>query len=256
MDKAPIVIDREAIKAELEQRQFLDIQKSLYQERTRRIVIMSLLVSALLFTVVYGTIENPFQYTFSMIGNRFDIGNRILFIVWAGYTGFAIQSSVLALFSIEQYKNKRHYRYIYIATVFLIITALSPSLDHLQFWTKIHLYTAGLFALFLTLGFYPFIIWVARNNPRLQRTVYVWLGITWGGGLTWYFLLGNTGTFEIWFFGFFILFLLYLSLMLFEELIVKRSIVLLRDEENLNIGIEKIFINLEKEPKKRGDSEE
>jgi len=245
------VVNIEQTRAELEQRQFIDIQQSLIKERTKRMVIMTMLLSALLFTIIFGTIENPFQYTFSKIGNRFTVGNRVLFIVWAAYTGFTIQSCILGLFSIEKYKNKKHYIYLYVATVFLIITSLAPSLDHLPFWTKIHLYTAGLFALFLSLGFYPFILWVARQNPRLRKSVYVWLGITWGGGILWYFLLGNTGMFEIWFFGFFIIFLLYLSLNLFEEIIVKRSIVLLRDEENLNVGIEKIFINLEKEHRRK-----
>lgn len=244
-------IDKEKIRAELEQKQFLDIQKSLLRERTQRYVIMTLLLSALIFTFVFGTMENPFQHTFSQIGNRFSIENRVLFIVWAAYTGFAIQSSILGLFAIEKYKNKRHHLFIYIATGFLIVSSLAPSLDHLPFWTKVHLYTAGLFALFLTLGFYPFILWVAANNPRIKLNVYIWLGVTWGGGLTWYFLLGNTGMFEIWFFGFFIIFLLYLSLTLFEEIIVKRSIVLLREEDNLNVGIEKIFINLDKENKRK-----
>ena len=93
-------------------------------------------------------------------------------------------------------------------------------------------------------------MWVARENPRLRTTIYVWLGITWGGGSFWYILLGNTGVFEMWFFIFIIIFLLYLSLTLFEERIVKKSILLLRDEENLNLGIEKIFIDLEQQKKK------
>jgi hypothetical protein len=245
------VIDKDQVKDDLEQRQFLDIQRSLLAERSKRSIIMTWLLSALIFTIVFGTIENPFQYTFSKIGNRFSVQNRVLFIVWAGYTGFAIQSSVLALFRLEKYKNKLHYSYIFISTIFLVFTAMAPSLEDFPFWTWVHLITAGLFALFLSLGFYPFILNVARQNPRLRDTVYVWLGVTWGGGILWYLLLGNRGVFEIWFFGFFIVFLLYLSLTLFEETIVKRSIVLLRDEENLNIGIEKIFINLEEKKRRR-----
>ena len=57
------------------------IQSRLLLERRIRITIMSLLLGALLFTTIYGTLQNPFQYTFSKIGNRFD--NRVLFIVWA-----------------------------------------------------------------------------------------------------------------------------------------------------------------------------
>lgn len=253
-EKNRIHIDREKIKEELQQKQVLKIQKELINDRRKRIVVLTLLLSALIFTAIYGTIQNPFQYTFSKIGNIFTFANRVLFIVWSMYTGFAIQSSILALFNLEKYKNKRHITFVLISVGFLLATALAPSLPELPFWTWVHLITAGLFGLFITLGFYPFVFWVARENPRLKRIIYIWFGVTWGGAIAWYFMLGNTGMFEIWFFILFIVFLLYLSLSLFEEKIVKQSIILLKDEENLNIGIEKIFIDLEKESKKKNKS--
>jgi septal ring factor EnvC (AmiA/AmiB activator) len=37
---------------------------------------------------------------------------------------------------------------------------------------------------------------------------------------------------------------------LFEEEIIKKSVRLLTDEENVNLAIEKIFVDLEKETKK------
>jgi len=111
--------------------------------------------------------------------------------------------------------------------------------------------TAGVFGFFISIGFCPFIIWVAKENPRLRRIVYIWASIIWGGGFTWMFLLGNTGVFELWFFLTFIIFLLYLSLTLFEEKIVKSSIILLKDEGNLNMGIEKMFVNLDKASKRK-----
>ncbi len=242
-------IDRERIKKELEDKQVFELQKSLLKERRKRITIMTILLSALLFTFVYGTMENPFQYTLSKIGNRFTIENRIVFIIWSVYTGLAIYFSILALHHLEGYKSKLQTFFIGVSAAFLTITALTPSLDDLPFWTKVHLITGGLFALFLTMGFYPFIIWVARENPRLRQVIYVWLGISWGGGSFFYIALGNTGMFEMWFFGAFLIFLLYLCMTLFEEKIIKQSVVLLRDEENLNLGIEKIFINLEEESK-------
>jgi MFS family permease len=244
-------LEIEQIKKELEQKQVLKIQKELLRERQKRITVISMLLSALIFTIIYGTIQNPFQYTFSKIGNRFTFQNRILFIVWASFTGFVIQSSIVALFTLENYQNKKRYIYIFLATIFLVLTAMSPSLDELIFWQWIHLVTAGLFGLFITLGFLPFISWVASENPRLRRIVYTWLIVIWGGSFLWMFILGNTGVFELWFFTLFIIFLLYLSMVLFEEKIVKRSVILLRDEENLNIGIEKIFINLERKPKNK-----
>ncbi len=243
------IIDREKVKDELKQRQLLEIQRELVKDRRLRLLILSFLLGALIFTVIYGTIENPFQYTFSKIGNRFTIGNRVMFIVWAITVGTIIQGAIVALFKLEGYKSKLNHTFIITGTVFLIVTSVSPSLPDLPFWTWVHLITAGFFALFLTLGFYPFAFWVARENPRLRRAIIVWLSITWGGGSFWYIALGNTGMFEMWFFIFFIVFLLYLSMTLFEEKIVKQSIILLRDEENLNLGIEKIFIKLDEEEK-------
>lgn len=242
-------IDIENVKEELRKRQVLEIQHELIKDRRWRMIILSFLLGALLFTVAYGTIENPFHYTFSQLGNRFTFGQRILFVVWAITTGTVIQASVLALFELENYRNKLHTGFIVAASGFLIATSLAPSLPELPMWTNVHLLTAALASLFLTIGFVPFALWVARENPRLQRVIYVWMAVTWGGGIAWYIALGNTGMFEIWFFIFFLIFLLYLSLTLFEERIVKQSIILLKDEENLNLGIEKIFVNLEKEKK-------
>ncbi len=247
--KSKMNINKQEIREELEKKQILDIQLELIRDRRYRIWMMAFLLFALLFTISYGSIENPFQYTFSKIGNRFDITNRIVFIVWAISTGTIIQLSILALFKTENYHNTRQVIFVASGSFFLVASSVAPSLPDLPFWTWVHLITAGFFALFLTLGFFPFAIWVARENPRLRRVIYVWMTITWGGGSFWYIALGNTGMFEMWFFVCLIVFLLYLSLVLFEEKIVKQSIILLRDEENLNIGIEKIFIDLEMKKK-------
>lgn len=252
MTTSTITIDKQQIKEELEKRQVLELQKQLIKERRNRIIVMALLLSALLLTFVYGTLENPFVFTFSKIGNRFTVRYRYWFIIWAIYTGISIQTAILYLMKLENYKNKLHPIYIAIGTIFLVFTSLAPSIpEEMPFWYYMHLATSGLFALFVTMGFYPFMIWVARENPRLRRTVYYWLGLTWGGAILWYFTFGNKGLFEMWFFVLFIIFLLYLSLTLYEEKIVKLSIKLLRDEENLNLGIEKIFIDLEHEERSR-----
>ncbi|MBN2604760.1 MAG: hypothetical protein JXR62_02905 [Bacilli bacterium] len=243
-------INRENVLSELKQKDAIDIQRGLLKERRIRITIMSLLIAALVVTVIYGTMENPFQYTLSKIGNRFN--NRIFFIVWAMFTGFAIQTSVVALFRLEKYNMARSYKYIVIGTGFLILSALSPSIMEVYpLWTWVHIITAGLYGVFFSLSVAPFMIWVSRENPRLRIVIKVWTIVIWAGSISWMLLLGNTGIFELWFFLSAIVFLLYLSLTLFEEQIVKSSVELLRDEQNLNLGIEKIFIDLEKARKVR-----
>lgn len=219
----------------------IDIQNKLLIERRTRVTVMALLLSALIFTIIYGTLQNPFQYTFSKIGNRFDPSLRVIFIVWSAYTGVAMQASILALFRLEDYKNKWGYRFIVIGVIFLILTAVLPSLDEWPFWQDMHIVAGVIFALFITVGVIPFMRWVARENIRLRRTVYIWIGIIWIGSISFMLIFGNTGLFELFFFCTFIIFLLYITMSLFEEQIIKRSINLLSGVDDLDKGIDEIF---------------
>lgn len=217
------------------------IQEKLLLERRTRITMMILLLAALIFTIIYGTIQNPFQYTFSKIGNRFDPALRYVFITWSLFTGLAIQASIIALFKLENYENRRHYLFIYVGVLFLVLTALLPSLDKWPLFQDLHIVAGVVFALFITMGFLPFMRWVAMENPRLRRSVYIWLGVIWVGSISFMIIFGNTGLFELFFFCTFIIFLLYITLSLFEEQIIKRSVRLLSGHEDLNRGIEEIF---------------
>lgn len=217
------------------------IQKRLLLERRTRITVMALLMSALIFTVIYGTLEDPFRYTFSKIGNRFNPSLRVVFIVWSIYTGVAIQVSILALFRLEQYKNKWSYWFIILGVIFLVITSSLPSLDHWPLLQDMHVIAGVIFALFLTAGVLPFMRWVAKENLRLRKNVYVWLSVIWAGSISFMLFFGNTGLFELFFFCTFIVFLLYITLSLFEEEVIKKSIILLKGHKDINRGIDDIF---------------
>ncbi|MBU1145044.1 MAG: hypothetical protein KJ971_04220 [Firmicutes bacterium] len=240
-----ICIDKEKVKEELIKKNLFDLQKNLLRQRRVRMFVMSILLAALLLTIVYGTIENPITYTLSNIGNFFE--HRVFFIVWAMVTGVAIQSSILALFRLEEYLQKTKYWFVILSVIFLVFTALIPALkDDFPFWHLVHTLFAGLHALFLLLSFVPFVNVVGKENPRLKTTIKIWLVIIWGGGILTLLLLGHSAIFELWFFMSLLIFLLYLSLVLFEEKIVKMSVAFLKDETNLNLMIEKIFVDLEK----------
>lgn len=218
-----------------------EIQERLLLERRTRITVMALLLSALIFTIIYGTLEDPFQFTFSKIGNRFNPSLRLVFIVWSIYTGVAIQVSILALFRLEQYTNKWAYIFIISGSVFLVITSALPSLDKWPFLQDLHVVSGGIFALFITAGVIPFMRWVAKENIRLERSVYIWVSTIWIGSFSIMFIFGNTGLFELFFFCTFIVYLLYITLSLFEEEVIKKSIILLSGHEDLNRGIDDIF---------------
>jgi len=241
-----IIIDKEKIKEELIEKNLFSLQKDLIKQRRRRILVMYLLLFSFALTIIYGTLENPFKYTLSKIGNYFTY--RWVFIVWAMVTGFAIQIAILVLFHVEEYKAKHPYIYNSLSAIFLTATAIIPSLSKIYpFWHFIHTLLTVFYAISVFLSINPFVIWVGKNNPRLRFFLNIWLGVIWIGSLFPIILFGKTGMFELWFFLTLIIFLLYLSLVLFEEKIVKMSVAFLKNEKDLNIAIEKIYVNLEKD---------
>jgi len=240
-----ITIDKEEVKSELIKKNLYDMQKDLLRQRRIRMFVMTMLLVSLIVTVIYGTLEDPIRYTLSNIGNFFDY--RLFFIIWAILTGLAIQSALLALIRLEEYSNKQVYVCLILSVIFLVLTALVPAIRSLYpFWHTVHTLFAGLHALFLLLSMVPFVLNVAQENPCLKITVIIWLSVIWGGGILSLVVFGHSALFELWFFVTLIWFLLYLSLVLFEEKVVKMSNAFFKDEVNLNLAIEKIFVNLEK----------
>jgi len=241
-------INYQEVILELEKKNLYDIQKELTLQRKKRTAVMSILLLALIFTFIFGTLENPFHYTLSNIGNFFNY--RILFIVWSIICGLAIEIGFLALLRLENYGNKKTYTFLYLATFFLIATGLLPALKDTQpILHYLHVLSSVLLAIFYTLSLIPFSIWITKENPRLRAIIATWLSVIWIGSISMIVIYQHSALFEIWFFATIIIFLLYLSLVLFEEKIIKISIKLLSNEKDLNHAIEKIFIDLEKTKK-------
>jgi hypothetical protein len=245
-----IEINYDQVIEELKKKNLYDIQKELTVQRRTRTAVMSFLLSALLLTFVFGTLENPFTYTLSNIGNFFNY--RHVFIIWAIVSGVAIETAMIALFKLEKYKDRNTYIYVYLATFFLIATAIIPALkETYPVLHYIHLITSVLLSIFYTLAVIPFSIWISKENPRLRRIITIWLMVIWAGSISMVIIYRHSAMFELWFFATMILFLIYLSLVLFEEKIIKMSIRLMMDEDNLNLAIEKVFVNLENISNKR-----
>ena len=199
-----------------------EILRDLYKQRRNRIIVMSLLLLTLLITVIYGTLENPFLYTLSNIGNFFNY--RYIFILWAIVTGICIQASCVALYKLENFRHKRSYTFIVYASVFLILTAVIPALkDRFPFWHYVHTFTAFYYALFLILSLQPFTHHISRETPRLKTFIRNWEYVILGGSFLAIIIFRKSGIFEIWFIITITLFLLYLSIALYEEHIVKKK---------------------------------
>ncbi len=244
-----VTINKDLVREELIKKNLYDNHKELVRQRHQRIYIMTLLISSLVLTVMFGTLQDPFIYTFSMIGNLFEY--HILFIFWAIFVGTSILISVISLFKLENYNNRFSYIFIGLATLCLISTGFIPSIRHINYpLYAIHTAAATAMGFFVTFSLIPFVIKLIKESPRLKYVTIIWISFIWIGSLSTLVFFGKTGLFELYFFVTFIIFLLYLSLTLFEEKIVKLSIQFLKDEPNLNLAIEKIFIDLENKKKK------
>ncbi|MFA6801685.1 MAG: hypothetical protein WCR19_06215, partial [Acholeplasmataceae bacterium] len=115
-----MTIDYLQVVEELQKKNLFDIQKELTKQRRTRTLIMSMLILSLIFTFIFGTLENPFTYTLSNIGNFFHY--RLLFIIWAIVSGIAIEITLITLIRLEHYTDLKTYIFIYLATFFLIAT--------------------------------------------------------------------------------------------------------------------------------------
>lgn len=246
-----ITIDKTQLKQELIEKDLFEQQKDLTRFRNQRVWVMSFLLFALVFTIIFGTLESPFDYTLSNIGNHFSSEYRFMFIIWALTCALAIQFAIVSLIRLEEYRSKNCQTFVILASISLIATGIIPAvIEDQPFWHAVHTITSVLTALFLLLSLVPFVRFLSRENPRMRIVISIWLIIIWIGSILMLIFFGKTGMFEIWFFVANILFLLYLSLNLFEEKIIKISLLFLKDEENLNLAIEKYFINLERKNKK------
>ncbi len=218
----------------------VDLQAEIRKQRNKRLLVMTMLVLALMLTVVYGTLENPISYTLSNIGNFFDY--RIFFIVWAIVAGLAIQTSILAMFRLEGWNNPYALWFTALSTVFLIVTAFIPAIkSEYPFWHLIHTICAGLHAFFILLAFTPFIRWLTKENPRLRLFSNIWFLVIWVGSFFIAVLLGHSGLFELWFFVSLILYLLYFSVVMFEERIILLTYEFVRETKYHELDFEMIF---------------
>ena len=182
----------------------------LYKQRRNRMIVMSGLIITLIMTAIYGTLENPFQYTLSNIGNFFSY--REVFIIWSIIAGASIQTACVTLFKLEKFDQRRAFTFIIYASIAIVATAIIPALkDTFPFWHFVHVLTSVFYALFLILGLQPFLHFVSKENPRLRKIIAIWQYVIVGGGFLSILLFGMSGIFEIWFIATVTIFLLYLS---------------------------------------------
>lgn len=194
----------------------LDFCAEIKAQRKKRAFLLVLLLLALAGTIYYGTLKNPFEYTFSKIGNYFPY--REWYIVWAVFTGLAIQIAVLGLFKIEKYPVKFAGLSIRFATFFLIVTAIIPSAcAEMYFWHVVHKWTTFFYVISSIAALHPFMLFPGRTKPRLWVILKNWEWLILIGSMSSLIIQGKTGIIELWFIVMTLSLLIYLVLVLHRD---------------------------------------
>lgn len=199
--------------------------------RTKRITAQALFAAlsvALIpiYTLVFGTKENPFENTLSGIGNAFD--HKLSFIFWGSLTGLAIVYYTLYIFGKIGYQNKRARSFLYGSQACLVLTVLTPALkDVFPVWHFIHVTFSTMFALFFIASILLFLQYLANSNQDLSKKSFFLLIACVGTSVISLFLMGLNGVVEILFFVGISVFLfvlnIYLEKFVEKQLRVKES---------------------------------
>lgn len=152
-----------------------------------------------IYTLIFGTKEDPFLYTLSGIGNAFD--HKLSFIFWGSITGLALVFYTLYVFAKIDYRDKRSRRFLYGSHICLILTVVTPALkDVFPVWHFIHVVFSTLFSLFLVASILLFLQYLSKSNQELsKKSLFLLIGCV-GMSVASLFLMGLNGVVEILFF--------------------------------------------------------
>jgi len=152
-----------------------------------------------IYTFWFGTLQNPFDYTLSMIGNRFDRMNE--FIIWGTVSGILLFLYIINLFREAAFQNKRARRMLVYSTIFLVLTVITPAVEEINSVThRLHAVFGAFFAIFLSASLYFFIRYLKTVNKDIFSRSMIYLNIVVLGSLSLLIAFGNNGIFELFFF--------------------------------------------------------
>jgi len=188
-------------------------------------ILTYFIISIPLFTLWFSFNKSPFEYTLSMIGNLFDFKSK--FIIWGIITGILLLITIYNIYKRYEFKDRRSFRYLLFAVIFLVLTVLTPTIDNTfvegdhelvdydvtaPFLLNFHNAFAILFSLFLMLSLFLFSKYLSSYDKEIYLKSFNWFLITLGGSILMLFLFGMTGVFEVYFFIFLSIFLLILNI--------------------------------------------
>jgi hypothetical protein len=134
----------------------------------KRIFALLYLITVPIYTLSFGLIKNPIDFTLSQIG--YLLKYRTLFIIWGILTGFLLMAYVINIYKRSQFYSRTAKVFVYLSYLFLILTVIVPAAkytDRVLFY--IHLACAALFVTCLLLSMILFVRHLCRNTIIKNR---------------------------------------------------------------------------------------
>ncbi len=172
-------------------------KKRLLRDRATYLAIFAI-VFIPLSTYLFATRESPLEYTLSMTGNK--LGYRLGFVIWGVVTGLLLTFYVIRLYILGSFHHRRARRLVIWSLVFLVLTVAIPAMEHLPVLKRLHAISAVAFALCLMASLYLFIQHLEADKKSVSIRSMWMLYFVAGGSLLLFFVFGNTGIFELFFF--------------------------------------------------------
>ena len=125
-------------------------------KNARKILAAAALIAVCAFTLWFGTIKNPIDFTMSKIGNNFSY--RPIFILWGIMTGLLLVYSVSHMYERAGYYNKHSHNLLAVSYAFLVLTVLVPCMkETMEFLYYVHVAFSFLFPTVMLISLFRFI---------------------------------------------------------------------------------------------------
>lgn len=154
----------------------------------------------LLLTIItwyFALKKNPFEYTLSMIGNRFTF--RLDFIVWGILTSIFLTIYIFDLYKKSQFHSQTSFGWLFVGIASLVISVLTPVLEQLPLSRVVHNFFSLVFGIALIVSIFIFVKFIHTVDERMYRKATKYLSIIIGGTFLCIVFFGITGIFEIYF---------------------------------------------------------
>jgi hypothetical protein len=147
-----------------------DRRKELRKQNRKGARAFFILITVFFFTLDYGTLESPLDYTLSNIGNLFSDDYWVYFLIWGVITGFGMNKYIKYLYRRTGLVDRKTNRYRKLAVLFLELTVLCPAMkEKYPVLFVVHVICSFLSPVFFALSLYKLVQYLYPEPPKTVK---------------------------------------------------------------------------------------